>query len=280
MEDLLHGTFHFHSTYSHDGRSTLSEIATSLCERGFSFCVMTEHFEDFDPQKFERYKQEITETSSIFRSRGFVLIPGIEVNLSGLDTIVFPVREFSQITQLLSKAEDPERRLFKVLAHPTKYSFEAVVRHLAKYEINGIELWNQQADGRHMPPLGFFRSVRAAQWRNQERYFFGCDLHNVNLTVSNIISIDAKTPRTCEAIVDALINGEFRSRNVPTGIEYHNGPERTDFETWLQTLLEKPYYQGNFLQGVRYCLRAFYRALPRRMQKSVNDLKNSVRNKL
>jgi len=48
MRDSIDGAFHFHSTYSHDGKNTLSEIASTLSEAGLSFCVMTEHFEDLD----------------------------------------------------------------------------------------------------------------------------------------------------------------------------------------------------------------------------------------
>src|SRR5437016_3240651 len=100
MQRFVQGTFHFHSTYSHDGRNTLPEIAHALLERGLSFCVMTEHFEDFDEAKFNRY---LAELESVTKSTGFVFVPGAEVDLEGLHTIVFPVREFAEVTRFASQ---------------------------------------------------------------------------------------------------------------------------------------------------------------------------------
>ena len=86
MSNTIEGTFHFHSTYSHDGRSTLDEIVWTLRSRGLSFCVMTEHFEDFDGTTFERYVQDIDRLN---RRGDFVLVPGVEIHLYGIDTIVW-----------------------------------------------------------------------------------------------------------------------------------------------------------------------------------------------
>jgi PHP domain len=277
MPDLMQGTFHFHSTYSHDGRSTLAEIASALRARGFSFCVMTEHFEDFDAAKFERYLEE---TKALSGTSGLLLIPGIEVHLSGVDTIMFPVRQFDEIARLASQGEDCRPPLFKVVAHPSKYPFELVAQHLQKYQIQGIELWNQQADGRHIPPMQFLGWLKAQPWRNQYRYFFGCDLHNVNLTVANVILLTVPSPRTAEAVVSALTTGDFLSWNGPTGIEYANGSAATEFDPWLQALLKKSFHAGKLRHRVRRCLKSVYRSLPRNVQHSLNDAKNFVRNKV
>jgi hypothetical protein len=277
MQNAIQGTFHFHSTYSHDGRSTLREIASGLSRRGFSFCVMTEHFEDFDAKKLDCY---VREANAVTRSTGFVLIPGIEVDLSGLHTIVFPVREYAEISRMRWVEEEAEHRVFKVLAHASKYPFELVRAHLEKYKINGLELWNQQEDSSTIPPLGFLDLLKTHSQRSQLRYFFGCDLHSVNLTVANVISLTASGQPTSEAIVAALMAGDFVSRNLPTGIEYRNGSEATDFDPWLQALLKRRYYRGKLLRSVRSCLKSFYRILPRDAQHSLNDFKNFVRNKV
>jgi hypothetical protein len=277
MQKFIRGTFHFHSTYSHDGRSTLEEIAGGLHSRGFSFCVMTEHFEDLDAVSLDRY---VRETKEVSLKSGVLLIPGVEVHLDGLDTILFPVRAYDEVGRFISGGRDSQPRIVKVLAHPVRYRFDAVVRHLEKYHIDGIELWNQQADGGHMPPLWFFELLKTAPWRNQYQYFFGCDLHNVNLTVDNFLVIPAMTRRTPEAIVDVLAAGDFVSRNGPTGIEYRNGSARTDFDNWLTTVRRGSYYRGRILRSVRRALRSFYKLLPRDTQHSLNDFKNSVRNKV
>jgi hypothetical protein len=277
MPELIDGTFHFHSTYSHDGKNCLQEIASSLSARGLRFCIMTEHFEDFDAPTFDRYLEEINTVSG---NTGFLLIPGIEVNLSGLDTIIFPVQGYEEIARLVSEGRDGQRRMFKVLAHASKYKFEAIARHLRNYKIDGVEIWNQQADGSHIPPLGLFEWVKSQSWGSQYRYFFGCDLHNVNLTVANVLSVPRLNSQNEEAIVNSLIHGDFLSRSLPTGIEYRNGSEATDFDAWLRTLRRRRYYWGELLQSARRCLKVVYKMLPRDAQHSLNDIKNFVRNKV
>ena len=274
---VIRGTFHFHSTYSHDGKNTLSEIASALSASGFSFCVMTEHFEDFDEVKFDRY---VKEAKQVTEGSGFLLIPGVEVDLSGLHTIVFPVREYAEIVRFASDGQDSNGPIFKVLAHPSKYSFEKVVRHIEKYKIDAIELWNQQADGRHMPPIDFLERLKGQPWRNQCRYFFGCDLHSVKLVASNAISVPNAYKPTPESIAKTLIDGDFVTSNGPTGIDYRNGSGRTDFDTWLEKLRTKPNLKGRILAGVRSCLKPLYRMLPRSMRHSLNDVKNFVRDKV
>jgi len=276
MPETIQGTFHFHSTYSHDGRNTLAEIAASLEKRGISFCVMTEHFEDFDAAKFARY---IREANDVTKDSGFIFIPGIEVHLSGVDTIIFPVHEYEPIARLAKEGTDSTPPLFKVVAHPSKYPFEKIVQHLERYHINAIELWNQQADGGSIPPLRFLELVRTREWRNRYQYFFGCDLHSARLKVANLISLPRPSRISAESIVHCLTDGTFACRNLVTGIEYRNG-DNTDFDSWLKTILERSYYRGKVLRGVRRGLRAAYKKLPRGTQHLLNDVKNSVRYKV
>jgi hypothetical protein len=277
MEETIQGTFHFHSTYSHDGRSTLSEIASVLSAAGLKFCVMTEHFEDFSAPKFNEY---LRETREVTGKTGFLLIAGMEVNLSGLDTILFPARDYDEIAKFASEGTGSTNRLCKVLAHASKYPFENVMKHLQKYQIEGIEIWNQQADGSHIPPFKLLDAWRTYSRRKQHRYFFGCDLHKANLAVTNIISLSAPCPAAADAIIQHLQDGNFVSRNLPTGIEYCNGGESNDFDAWLQKVRTKSYYRGRFLGTVRCGLKSVYKTLPRDTQRSLNDLKNFVRNKV
>ena len=277
MQHRIQGTFHFHSSYSHDGRSTLSEIAAELGRRGLSFCVMTEHFEDFDPVKFNSYLWEVRDVTE---KSGFLLIPGVEINLSGLDTILFPASDYSRIVSFVTTGKDSDPPLCKVLAHASKYPFEKGVEHVEKYAIRNIELWNQQADGSHMPPFKLLRMWETYSRRKQYRYFFGCDLHNVNLTVANVLSLPASSEPTAQAIIQNLTHGDFICRNLPTGIEYRNGSESIDFDTWLRSLQKNSYYRGRLLGSVRSGLKSAYRVLPRDVQRSLNDVKNFVRNKV
>jgi hypothetical protein len=276
MAKFIQGTFHFHSTYSHDGREPLKQVASTLQENGFAFAVMTEHFEDFDSVTMDRY---LAEAHEITQTTGFVLIPAIEVHLSGLDTIVLPVQSFEQIQDLL-KGQGSQQSLFKVLAHPARYRFEDVEKHIQKYQIDAVELWNQQADGSHIPPLEFLRSMRTHERRNRLRYFFGCDLHSVRLRAVNVLLLPGSTPKTADAIVQGLISGQVVARNLLTGVEFRNGSEPIDFDRWLVQLQQRSYIRGRILKTIRRGLRTLYKALPRNAQHSLNDFKNTVRNRV
>jgi hypothetical protein len=276
MSPFIQGTFHFHSTYSHDGKHPLKEVASTLQASGFAFGVMTEHFEDFDAATVDRY---IAEAKEITETTGFVLVPGIEVHLRGLDTIVFPVRRFEQIQALL-KGEDSDPKFFKVLAHPARYRFEDVERHIQNFRIDAVELWNQQADGAHIPPMEFLRSMRTLGGRNRLRYFFGCDNHSAHLRAVNVLCLPESTPRTADAIANALASGQVVARNLFTGIEYRNGAGQGDFDRWFELLQKRSYVRGRILKTLRRVLRTLYKALPRNAQHSLNDFKNAVRNRV
>src|SRR5262245_22064921 len=275
--ERIRGTFHFHSTYSHDGCSTLSEIVSTLRGQGFSFCVMTEHFEDFDASTFKRYLDDV---AALNAQGGFVLVPGVEVDQAGLHTIVFPAVDYAEITWLASGERAPAPPMFTVLAHPSKYPPDRMVSHLQRYRIDGIELWNQQADGRYLPPMAFLDSFRAQAARHSYRYFFGCDLHDVTLTVANVLSIPRPASLTAAAIARELIEGDCIASNHATRVEYRNGSSPTDFTGWLDQLHRQSYYRGKALRVIRRCLRRAYHLLPRETQRSLNDFKNFMRNKV
>lgn len=242
-----------------------------------AFCVMTEHFEDFSAQKFNEYLRETCEVSE---KSGLLLIPGIEVNLSGLDTILFPVRDYNEIAKFASDGTGSAKRLCKVLAHASKYPFADIVEHLRKYQIDGVEIWNQQADGSHIPPFRLLDAWQIYSRRKQHRYFFGCDLHNASLAVTNIISLSAPSSGRADSIIQQLRDGNFVCRNLPTGIEYRNGAAGSDFDAWLEDLREQSFYRGKLLGTVRSGLRSVYKMLPRDTQRSLNDVKNFVRSKV
>lgn len=277
MDKMIHGTFHFHSTFSHDGLSSLDEIASTLRRRGFSFCVMTEHFEDFDPPKFQHYLEEINRVNG---KGDFVLVPGVEVNLSGIDTIIFPAKDYESCAGFSGRKMGDDNAQFSVVAHPSKYRFDAVAAHLARYNITGFEMWNQQADGSHIPPVEMLRMLRGHSGRAGYRYFFGCDLHDVKLTVSNYLSIPRSVPMNVEAIAAEVARGTCRASNSRTGVSYCNGPATQELDQWIGTVIGGSYFKGRVLRCVRRPLRGIYRILPRGVTRVLNNFKNYVRNKV
>jgi hypothetical protein len=277
MDALIHGTFHFHSTYSHDGRTTLTETVSRLRRQQFSFCIMTEHFEDFDSQKLGRYVEEVRTLNKV---GGFVLVPGVELNLSGVDTIIFPVRDYEQCARFAARRNGKDAGLFAVLAHPSKYSPEKIVRHLETCHIDGIEIWNQQADSSYSPPVEVMDFLKSCANRHAYRYFFGCDLHDVRLTVSNVVSLPRPEQLDVDLIVAAISSGTFLVTNRCTGISYRNSENNTGLDEWLANVAADPNFKGRLLRRVRRGLRGVYRSLPKPVQSSLNDLKNFVRNKV
>jgi len=273
----MRGTFHFHSTFSHDGRNSLAEIASTLRNRGFSFCVMTEHFEDFDRPKFERYVKEVDDLN---RQGGFVLVPGVEVNLAGIDTILFPARQYDNCVRFGDDARNGGSQLFSVLAHPSKYSFDKVAAHLAQYRITGFEAWNQQADSSYIPPLELLRSLRSHQGRHQYHYFFGCDLHDVNLAVSNFLSLSDAVPVNGQSIAAELGAGRFSAVNSYTGVTFNNGVQANGLDAWLEDVFRNPFLKGRMLRCIRRPLKSLYGVLPRWARHLTNNFKNYIRNKI
>ncbi|HEY2471989.1 MAG TPA: hypothetical protein VGI45_29660 [Terracidiphilus sp.] len=238
---------------------------------------MTEHFEDLDAAKLDCYVRELEEASA---ATGFVFVPGVEVHLSGIDTIFFPVRTYDEIKQYESDPERNKDSFCKVLAHPTKYRFDDVIRHLERYELDGIELWNQQADGSNIPPFELLKALETLKDRREYRYFFGCDLHSAELAVRNVLVLDGSVERTSGEISTALKSGEFTSQNLPTGLQFRNPIDCREFDSWVQAVRSRSYFAGKILRSVRRCLRSVYKQLPRGAQRSLNDVKNTVRNKI
>jgi len=273
----LYGTVHFHSTYSHDGRSTLDDIARTLSRRGLAFCIMTEHFEDLSPRDFDRY---VAEARRISDTTGFLLIPGVEADVSGLHTMLFPVQDYSETVRVSEGSDEARGRMLRILAHPSKYDDVMILKHLEQHAVDGIELWNQQADGRYLPPVRALELFKSHPGRSTFRYYFGCDIHDVHLSVSNVLQVLLPEGRveTVDAVVEQLRRGYFTSRNLHSGVEFQNGSPLTDFDLWVQGVQKTAAYSARGLRMLRQTLRACYKALPRDMQRSLNTVKNYVRN--
>ena len=75
---FVSGIFHIHSKYSHDGKKTIDEIAARLKYANLKFCVITDHFEDFDEKGFNTFLSEI---KVINEQKDILLIPGVEIQL-------------------------------------------------------------------------------------------------------------------------------------------------------------------------------------------------------
>lgn len=276
MHSPIAGAIHFHSDFSHDGRSSLEEIRSRLVSQGLSFCIMTDHFEDFTEQSFDCYLERITVLN---RTPGFVFVPGVEVSIGGIDTLLYPVYHYSQCRAFPAEETGGASRMRSVLAHPSKYAAPALERHMQRVPLTGIELWNQLADGL-LPSSTVVRFLQSVRSRHSYRYFFGCDIHNARHGVRNIVTLPARTALEIETIVGALDHGSFSTANRTTGRTYESTSTNVNLDQWLATASQRRPARLAIRCGVRRSLRSAYRLLPRRLQRSLNTLKNYVRNEV
>ena len=86
----IEGVFHVHSSFSHDGKESLYELSSHFKTKGIDFCIITDHFEDFDEKSFYSYLAQIRDINS---SGKFLFIPGVEIVVGAAHIIVFPLEE-------------------------------------------------------------------------------------------------------------------------------------------------------------------------------------------
>ena len=73
------GVIHLHSEYSHDGRDSIAALHAFALERGIGFIGLTDHAEDFEPDRYLALQQECAAVSDS-RVR---IIPGLEYRFNG-----------------------------------------------------------------------------------------------------------------------------------------------------------------------------------------------------
>ncbi len=155
------GIVHVHSDYSHDGRDSLEVLQVFAAERGIAFVGLTEHAEDFDAARFDRYREHCRRASVggvrlipglEFRFEG---LPGLHVLALGLEAWIEPhtPEEFVAIVPRVSG--------FSIVAHPrlARYSVPDAVAAA----IDGIEVWNAAYDTRYLPDPQAIRLLQRLQ---------------------------------------------------------------------------------------------------------------------
>lgn len=137
-----------HSTHSYDGSVPLVELKKLLKAQGISFCCMTEHTDTLDEDTARAAVAECRALSD----ETFLFVPGFEVPYKHTHVLMIGATEFvsqkADITKLRKWAENAR---FIILAHPQRNRFE-VDNDLLSI-IDGLEIWNQQYDGKKVPRL-------------------------------------------------------------------------------------------------------------------------------
>ena len=271
------GVIHFHSRYSHDGHDAPGDIAARLNAAGIDFCVLTDHFEDFDAQKFQRYLAELEAVNSLQQT---VVVPAIEAEFRGFHVIFLPVVSYEEIRSIVEAGTLACGNMMKILAHPTKHPMRDVAEFLRTQRLDGIELWNQQADGNYLPPADFFRGLIGVVPADIPAVFFGTDLHNAGHRINNLLLIPRDGELTSGLVTRRLLGREFinYNRNVA---RYLAGASSTEaIIAWFDELADGNRVKAAMRHVLKKYLKSLYHLLPRTAKVSVNDFKNAVKNRL
>lgn len=271
------GVIHYHCNYSHDGRSRIPDIASALRLRGIEFCVLTDHFEDFDEVKFNRYIEELYEFNN---THEFIFIPGVEAEVNVYHLMLFPVKDYASVKHMVESHDFNQPYMIKFLAHPRSYSILDLHAILSSGMLNGVEAWNQHADGKQTPPLSMIWRLREMISIGELSLFFGCDIHDAKHKPSNILRIPHMAKLNVDDILNHLATGEFESRNLATGVHLSARISRDHLAAWLRLQTQTLTWKSKLYRGLRILLRTVFRQLPPGLRKRIDKLKTRIRNQL
>lgn len=155
----IKGIVHTHSCYSYDAKLTLSELRTLCRSRGLQFACMTEHTDELTKERAAEFVSECDRLSD----DEFRFIPGFEVPYGRAHILMIGMRAwygvYAQTIEALQRWTS--EALFVVLAHPVRNHF--CVSNELLHEIDALEVWNQQYEGKRVPriqSLRLFESLR------------------------------------------------------------------------------------------------------------------------
>jgi len=142
------GVIHMHSTHSYDGKLSLLELKTFLVERGVQFACMTEHTDYLDASAAAAFVAECRALSD----DTFVFIPGFEVPYKNAHVLHIGAEQF---IGAFADADSLQRwrsiTPLVILAHPVRNAF--TIDDELRTVIDGVEVWNQQYEGKAVPRL-------------------------------------------------------------------------------------------------------------------------------
>lgn len=270
------GVVHIHSHYSHDGHGTIGDMGATLKASGIDFCILTDHFEDFDDDKFRRYVAEI---ESVNRLQKTVFVPAIEAEFEGFHVIFFPVSEYAEIRTIVDRRDFRDSSLVKILAHPSKHPLADVVTFLRRHRVDGVEIWNQQADSRYLPPAQCFVDLMALLPGDKPAIVFGSDIHNfAKHSVSNLLLIERNGSLNGAHIIEKLRKREHLNFSLALKQHLRGNADPLSVTAWFEGLKGKAKKKAFVLQSTKRTLRFVYHLLPRTIQHNINDVKNTVKN--
>lgn len=201
---IYRGIIHAHSTYSYDGKLSLVLLKKLLQAKGLSFACMTEHTDYLNPERAAAFVAECRTLSDA----SFVFVPGFEVPYQNAHVLHIGSTSFK--TNVARTAAElhmwHDSAALVVLAHPVRNHFTVDGVLLAL--LDGIEIWNQQYEGKRVPRLRSLRLLEQLRLQKPLRAFGGIDLHRAEHLGSPYTTINV--PVLSEAtILAALQQGTY-----------------------------------------------------------------------
>ncbi len=202
----IRGIIHCHSTYSYDAKLSLPDLKTLCIEKGIQFVCMTEHADEMTEESGDAFVRECEALSD----ESFLFIPGFEVPYEHAHILMIGKRTFHEtyartIEMLRAWREDAG---FVVLAHPVRNAFKVSEELL--HEIDALEVWNQQYEGKRVPRT---RSLTLFDTLQKQKKTLvatgGVDFHRVEHMGAPFITLNIPT-LTEVSILEKLRMGSFR----------------------------------------------------------------------
>ncbi len=226
----IQGVIHMHSTYSYDGKESLFSLRDFLVEKGISFCCLTEHTDYMTVEQAQRFAQECKALST----GTFLFIPGFEVpykvntkgregalgykvNAKGREGTLWckeaHILLIGTEVFLGQKANGEMLRkwsacsVLTILAHPVRNSF--LLDETMEDVLDGVEIWNQQYEGKRVPRVRSVRLLEKLQKKNPELLATGgLDFHRKDHFGSPLYTLDLPS-LTSYGVLEALKKGMY-----------------------------------------------------------------------
>ncbi|MFA6099424.1 MAG: PHP domain-containing protein [Patescibacteria group bacterium] len=144
----IRGYLHLHSSHSYDSKLTLAEIKEKSLALGMSFAAMTEHTDVLTPKDVQSAANECRAQSD----SNFIFIPGFELPYKKYHILIIGASDIRlDLPPLEAIKVAKQQGAWIVLAHPHRNHYQIDPELMVL--LDGIEIWNQQYDGKHYPRI-------------------------------------------------------------------------------------------------------------------------------
>lgn len=198
------GVIHIHSTYSYDGKESLQSLRDFLMAKGIHFCCLTEHT---DKMTVEEARVFVQECKSLSGSQ-FLFIPGYEVPYNKAHILLIGAEVFlGQYADATLLQTWSSKSALTVLAHPVRNRFK--VDTVMEGVLDGIEIWNQQYEGKLVPRPRSKKLLRKLQLKTPTLLAMGgLDFHRVEHFGAPLYTLELDH-LTQDAVLRALKEGQY-----------------------------------------------------------------------